>query len=418
MLAAESAFGSSNDAFYFDAIVFKGDSAGSYRLDTYIMVPAQSLEFTSQGDRFSAGYSIYVTISDSIKGKVKEESISGSFKTKDFNEAQGANAEFKNYYRSYYLNPGKYDIQVMLFDNESKKEFIRSRSITVLNFSDFDFSLSGILLLSSIEEKEGRFIITPFISDNVAQLKESFFAFFESYKTVSNDTVDFIYELINSQNKILFQSKRIPRLIEGKVSRQYIKIDKPSDLAAGTYTLQIIALRHSLSEPFTEKDYLAVAQRSIRLAPTLSGSVIADLAQSIRQLRFVANQEELDNINDAETREEKLKRFEIFWNKIDPTPNTDRNEAFDEYYARIQYANANFRSYTEGWMTDKGMVFIVFGQPMNMERYPSGYGDNRIYERWTYRTGREFIFLDNTGFGDFRLVRPIAITEKYKYSTN
>lgn len=61
------------------------------------------------------------------------------------------------------------------------------------------------------------------------------------------------------------------------------------------------------------------------------------------------------------------------------------------------------------------MVYIVYGQPANVERGNAGYGDNRIIERWTYRNNSEFIFLDNTGFGDFRLVRPMTVTDKFRY---
>ncbi len=68
--------------------------------------------------------------------------------------------------------------------------------------------------------------------------------------------------------------------------------------------------------------------------------------------------------------------------------------------------NRNF-SYTrkEGWKTDRGRVFIVFGPPDRVERgTPSRYtqGD---YEVWYYDELREkFVFLDEYGFGDFRLV--------------
>ncbi|MFW6232503.1 MAG: GWxTD domain-containing protein, partial [Bacteroidota bacterium] len=89
-------------------------------------------------------------------------------------------------------------------------------------------------------------------------------------------------------------------------------------------------------------------------------------------------------------------------------------EAFIEYYTRIETADKNFTSYTEGWRTDKGMVYVIYGTPHNIERY-QGYGTQKIYEKWIYLNNREFVFEDSSGFGNFRLIRPFTVTEKYEY---
>ncbi len=60
------------------------------------------------------------------------------------------------------------------------------------------------------------------------------------------------------------------------------------------------------------------------------------------------------------------------------------------------------------------MIYVIFGDPITIDRQ-TGYGDGKTYERWIYQNNREFIFVDNTGFGDFRLIRPLTVTEKYRY---
>ncbi len=405
------------EIFYFDAIVFKSELESdtvSGRLDAFIMIPAQSLEFIKTSNFFTSEFSIIITISDTLGKQLVKEVIQDRMSFEDYNIAQGSTGSFRPYQRSFHLPAGNYNVKIILIDNNNNKEYSKSRSISVLDFNQYKFSLSGIMLLSSIEEKNGRYIITPHISDNVAQLKDGFFIFFETYSDKLKDTTDFVYEFINSKNSIVFQSPRISRVTQ-KTTQNYIKITKPPDLSAGTYIIQLIALKYAPNLPFTSKDYLGVAQRTLKFMPTLGGMIMTDINQAIRQLRYIADQRDINYINSAGTLEEKLERFEQFWEKLDPSPNTERNEAFEEYYARINYANSNFRSYNEGWLTDKGMVYVIFGQPLNIERYPSMYGDNRVYEKWIYRNNREFIFADNTGFGDFRLVRPITVTEKYVY---
>ena len=60
------------------------------------------------------------------------------------------------------------------------------------------------------------------------------------------------------------------------------------------------------------------------------------------------------------------------------------------YYNRVQYANRFFTSFTEGWRTDRGMVYTVFGPPGTIFKTDTS-------ERWIYGTGYssmplEFVF--------------------------
>ncbi len=96
-----------------------------------------------------------------------------------------------------------------------------------------------------------------------------------------------------------------------------------------------------------------------------------------------------------------------FWKKRDPNPNTPRNEKMEEYYARVDYANKHFSHYIDGWRTDMGMVYIMFGAPNNVDRHPFDL-DAKPYEIWAYYDlNYSFVFVDQTGFGDYRLETPV-----------
>lgn len=47
------------------------------------------------------------------------------------------------------------------------------------------------------------------------------------------------------------------------------------------------------------------------------------------------------------------------------------------YYNRVKFANIYFSSFTEGWQTDRGMVYIIFGPPGTVLK-------NDTFERWIY----------------------------------
>ncbi len=53
------------------------------------------------------------------------------------------------------------------------------------------------------------------------------------------------------------------------------------------------------------------------------------------------------------------------------------------------------------------MVFIILGPPNNVDRHPFEY-DSKPYEVWEYyNLSKNFVFVDETGFGDYRLVTPM-----------
>ena len=134
---------------------------------------------------------------------------------------------------------------------------------------------------------------------------------------------------------------------------------------------------------------------------------VKDLDLAIDQLRYIAKEGEMSPMQDAKTEEEKQAKFLEFWKKRDPNPNTPRNEKMELFYARVDYANRHFSHYREGWRTDMGMIYIIFGPPSDVSRHPFEV-DTKPYEVWRYYDlNYEFVFQDESGFGDYRLLNPL-----------
>lgn len=61
------------------------------------------------------------------------------------------------------------------------------------------------------------------------------------------------------------------------------------------------------------------------------------------------------------------------------TGNAQRARDFmRNYYKRVEWANTYFTSYKEGWKTDRGMIYILFGLPDELYRF----SDREV---WTYK---------------------------------
>jgi GWxTD domain-containing protein len=134
-------------------------------------------------------------------------------------------------------------------------------------------------------------------------------------------------------------------------------------------------------------------------------SSVTDLELAIRELKYIASGEENRRLRSA-TPEERERLFRDFWKRRDPTPATEENELLSEYYVRVEYANEQFSTHRKGWETDRGRIYILYGEPTQIERHPFD-AESRPYEIWYYHNlNKRFVFVDYSGFGDYTLAGP------------
>jgi GWxTD domain-containing protein len=94
----------------------------------------------------------------------------------------------------------------------------------------------------------------------------------------------------------------------------------------------------------------------------------------IEPLAYLANEQELYNMRTA-TRPKMA--LDEFW--ISCGGNIDRaRELIRIYYTRVLYSNYYFTSYKEGWRTERGMIYIIYGPPDKVYKTNDG-------ESWGYR---------------------------------
>ncbi|MFP5234617.1 MAG: GWxTD domain-containing protein [Acidobacteriota bacterium] len=70
--------------------------------------------------------------------------------------------------------------------------------------------------------------------------------------------------------------------------------------------------------------------------------------------------------------EERDAFIEQFWRRRNPNPDSPDNEFREEHYRRIQYANDHYAAGKPGWKTDRGRMYIMWGQPDSIESHPAG----------------------------------------------
>lgn len=127
-------------------------------------------------------------------------------------------------------------------------------------------------------------------------------------------------------------------------------------------------------------------------------------AEFLSKVRYIITKKERKvflELPDAEKEEFK----EEFWKRRDPDPDTEENEFKMEYYNRIERADELFVGEgRDGWMTDRGRIYILFGEPDFRETHsidstdPGSIFYRRCGEIWYYGNF-PVIFIDNTCTG-------------------
>jgi GWxTD domain-containing protein len=151
---------------------------------------------------------------------------------------------------------------------------------------------------------------------------------------------------------------------------------------------------------------------------------------------YIISDEERKAFKQLSNDEERDQFIEAFWQRRDPTPDTEENEFKEEHYRRIEYANEHFAAGIPGWKSDRGQIYIKFGPADEIESHPSGGSYDRPmeegggststfpFEDWRYRylegVGQEVIieFVDTCMCGDYHMTIDRSEKDALLYTPN
>jgi GWxTD domain-containing protein len=359
------------------------------------------LSFVKNKELYDASYEMTISVFDSADALVSEKLWTEEVKGVTFDRSVSPSATSITQ-RVFTVEPGQYTIRVVMRDKESKVSRQVARKLLVSDYAATDFGLSDIMLLSRASMQGERWSITPSVSPNIGLFPDAFFLYLEVYNARKLDTVTFVSTLVDKKGDKVLSADTVVVL---KPDRNELILKVPqTNMPIGDYRLIVHARNKHVTD---EEKLLATTNRNVIIRWQGLPRSIKDMDLAIEQLRYIAKDDEFGILKDAQTPEDKQARFSEFWKKRDPNPSTPRNEKMEEFYGRVEYANKHFSHYLDGWRTDMGMIFIIFGPPNNVDRHPFEV-DSKPYEIWSYyEINYSIIFVDETGFGDYRLQTPI-----------
>jgi len=384
-----------NAKYFQDFLNFAGED-GKTKLDVFIHVPYRDVQFVKTGKGFEAAYTVTVSVYDEEKENLQTEKIwSEKIVAYSFDESVAAK-NFNLSHRSFNLKPGNYLIKTAVLDKDSREEIYSENLFTVRDLS-INPSLSDVMLIAQNKIVEGSNKIIPNITRHVFVDVDGIPFFFEIYSDSASE-VTLEYMVSNMDKEVLFQASEKKPVQQG--NNQMFFTFENVKLNLGKYLLHVYLKDN-------EDQIISSVAKSFISRWIGVPRTIQDLDKAVEQLRYIASPDEMDYVKKAETDDIKSKRFVEFWKDKDPNPTNEQNQAFEEYFRRVAYADEHFSHYVEGWRSDRGMVFIILGSPDNIDRHPFEY-DSKPYEVWQYYDlNHSFVFVDETGFGDYRLTTPL-----------
>jgi GWxTD domain-containing protein len=169
---------------------------------------------------------------------------------------------------------------------------------------------------------------------------------------------------------------------------------------------KIVALPYSDTLPMMfpkEGIYLCSVDRNVKDGFTLLNLGITYPKLStpevmIEPLAYLATQDEMAELKSAVKPKAAL---DGFWIKCGGNIDKAR-ELIRIYYTRVLYSNYYFTSYKEGWRSERGMIYIIYGPPDKVYKTTEGeswgYKKPRIRSRW----GGRFTVTDSYLFFNFK----------------
>lgn len=394
-----------------DIVTSRGGTVDSTRVDCYYRLSNELFSFVRSGDRYAARFELSLIVIDDDDYQVTAETIRDSVLVDTEVEMRLMDHSRAKLYTTY-LPPGKYDLEIKLYDQDTGSQHDMARSFVVPDYyrdrlSVSDIQFAGLVLEGSSNvglERRGIRIV-PNLTRAFGEDHTDMYVYYEVYTEAEGEAqqpLSVVYRIKSPSGKVMLDREE-PLERQGHIGAYSGRFDT-SDLPQGVYTLEI-----EVDDRAVRNRAKAESEFQITWQFLLPLTTAKNFREITEQLRYIAKNDELDTLKkyrDAPAGEQKV-ALEAFWKRRDPTPDTDRNEHMITYYRRIAYANENFDDgLRKGWRSDQGRVYIVYGPPDEIERHTWDRSFSHPYQVWHYNNiSRSFVFVDFDGYGRYQLYR-------------
>lgn len=425
LFVVSTSFSQSGIGFEFDFAQFAYDSSSNY-LECYYAYSQNSMTIERTDTLNSVKGILHITLQDTSSGQIildKDWRISHNVSDDTLQNKQSLIGVL-----GFVLKGGVYKCEVSGIDalsQESKRTI--TEYIHVNPFMPLPMAMSDIQLASNIiqgsQKTESVFYkntyeIIPIPTVTFGENQPVLFYYLELYNVKKEDTNFYLFQnVVNSRGQVVNQKYKF---IRSKVnSRVEVGSIMTYKLPTDAYSLFISLVDSSDNIGITSSKKFFVYNPSVEYVDTFktgNKNVVSGMFGSMSdeeledfydKSKYIATNLEKDKFESLTEIGAKREFLTQFWNDRSDNNYDARNQALNLYMKRIEEANTKFGSFSKkGWKTDRGRIFIIYGEPSEINRYPNQI-ETKPYEIWRYDNiegGVEFVFADITGFSEYILV--------------
>lgn len=395
--------------FNIEAADFRSDEAEFNQLEIYYKIFYDGLSYTQTGEGYEARYTISIAVSGNKDIQIEGLSRDGFIRVASFAETRKPTDFIINMFDFRVPNDEDLDIRAELHDKLSKTSYLVEKSLKDHDYWGKYPSISGVQFAREVRssEKESKFNkgdlrIIPSVS--------------RVFNTDTDSNLIYYQEIYPGRYKdkyLKFVSKVYHRA-KGFVYSDTLKLGEIDSVHRSTYSIDI----NNLIPGFYELEIRLEGRRGkafgkiieeFELELTAESIFRTDYETAIEMIKYVATRAEYNALNEAKTPEERRQIWDSFWELRDQDLYSRENPNRYEYFRRIRHANRYFSIMRrEGWKTNRGMIYITYGEPDEVEDFPFELS-TKPYQIWHYYKSsppRQFLFVDEWGSGDYELKPP------------
>ena len=198
-----------------------------------------------------------------------------------------------------------------------------------------------------------------------------------------------IYDINNQSFSKL--NKKVKSSSESRVEIGSLNIE---NLKTGSYILEI-SVEDSVKNIKVDKQkrFFIFNSKDVSNAPQLEQDFMLSEFTNLSEKQiddefnkciYIRSEEENKNFEKLNSLDSKRKFLYQFWKKRDTNPYTPQCEYRLIYLQKVAKATQDYHAgFRDGWKTDRGRIFIIYGKPDEIERFPFE-SDTKAYEIWHY----------------------------------
>ncbi len=307
------------------------------------------------------------------------QTFSDTFEVVYNNDAEAIGLDSYHLEKVFQVVPGEYEIFVTVTDQNSLKDITLGTKTYIPDPEKPEINLTSILLLAKDNEALNQRFFPISTYDVPGKMDSLRFEF----QATNNDSRD---PIVVSAQLFRFDSDTLPSIPMSY--RNYL----PSTIGSRGVDYRerdvIATSTRRLTQPgsvYIEFTYPQLQRGNYRFVVTTTNNkgdeiqqardfsiksenypAISSVQELAAPLAYLMNDKEYKSLMALNDDSEIKQEIDRFWLENIGNPNIAR-EVIQKYYDRVEQANKLFSNFKEGWKTDQGKLYILFGHPWYVE---------------------------------------------------